>query len=367
MDPVKVSPRLFRALQTVDVETLCQCTDDELRPVIAVLVRMSLIGSLDRSEPVAQHRTAAVLKILSRMEVVNNLVALLSVCLPTLEADVRKEMALRSKVGNATVDSVLISNLTPGPELQFERSDSNQKLRLILSELVAIMGETAQQSNPDGVPVKIKPSELFDHHVYLSEVCDVLAIAMAELPNLLNPPEVAEALLRLKFGPEIICHMVANQCDSYNDVVMHLLRNGERFDDEITSKSRHRAMIELCEMDPTQILPIRNKCVEMCRMPSLAMALTLMQHDADTGDIVAFVSGLLLGADQQVRNWFSQFIRNGQKKRNETLIRFRSMLLQRLAELIIAMRQPKASPDIVIKSTAVLRLYTALRGIAGLK
>jgi hypothetical protein len=53
--------------------------------------------------------------------------------------------------------------------------------------------------------------------VYLSEVCDVLATAMAELPNLLPPAEVAEALLRLKYGPEIICHIVANQPDSFRD------------------------------------------------------------------------------------------------------------------------------------------------------
>ena len=36
---------------------------------------------------------------------------------------------------------------------------------------------------------------LISTQVYLSEICDVLAIAMAELPNLLSPPEVAEALL----------------------------------------------------------------------------------------------------------------------------------------------------------------------------
>lgn len=53
--------------------------------------------------------------------------------------------------------------------------------------------------------------------VYLSEICDVLAIAMAELPYLLPPPDVSEALLRLKFGPEIICHVVANQPDSFRD------------------------------------------------------------------------------------------------------------------------------------------------------
>jgi integrator complex subunit 2 len=63
----------------------------------------------------------------------------------------------------------------------------------------------------------MKHSELFDHLVYLSEVCDVLAIAMAELPNLLSPSEVAEALLRLKYGPYIICHIVANQPDCFSE------------------------------------------------------------------------------------------------------------------------------------------------------
>jgi integrator complex subunit 2 len=53
-------------------------------------------------------------------------------------------------------------------------------------------------------------------------------------------------------------------------------------------------------------------------MPALAITLSLdhagrtLGADAD-GDMVAFVSGLLLGNDQQVRNWFAMFVRNGQK------------------------------------------------------
>ena len=65
--------------------------------------------------------------------------------------------------------------------------------------------------------------------VYLSEICDVLAIAMAELPNLLSPAEVAEALLMVKHGPDIICHVVANQPEIFSEVATHLLRNGERY------------------------------------------------------------------------------------------------------------------------------------------
>ena len=65
--------------------------------------------------------------------------------------------------------------------------------------------------------------------------------------------------------------------------------------------------------------------VKHCRLPSLAVALTL-HHCHETSDVskagdaceglsdvVGFVIGLLLGSDQDVRYWFAQFIRNGQK------------------------------------------------------
>ncbi len=220
MEPPVVTSRVFKAVQAVDVEALSALPDIELRPVLASLVRMSLISSLDTSAACYAGRTA-VLKILSRVELVNNLVALLSIHFHQLEADVKKEIALRAKIGGANPsESVLISNLSLSPALEFERYDATRRLRLVLSELLAIMGhvqKTKEDPASNGSNWCPKSSELFDHIVYLSEVCDVLAIAMAELPNLLVPSEVAEALLRLKYGPEIICHMVANQPDSFND------------------------------------------------------------------------------------------------------------------------------------------------------
>ena len=134
----------------------------------------------------------------------------------------------------------------------------------------------------------------------------------------------------------------------------------------MTSSPRIRALTMLCQMDPTQLLVVRNKCVEMTRLPSLAVSLTLAAGD---DGLVPFVTGLLLGTDQQVRTWFSQFVRNGVKKKSETLLKLRATLLRKLAELAAKMRQKGATPStgIVVQSTAVLRLYTALRGIAGLK
>ena len=93
----------------------------------------------------------------------------------------------------------------------------------------------------------------------------------------------------------------------------------------------------LCQMDPTQLLAVRNRCVEMTRLPSLAVSLTLAAA-ADDQSLVPFVSGLLLGTDQQVRTWFSHYVRNGAKKKSETLLRLRATLLRQLADLAAKMQ-----------------------------
>ena len=95
-----------------------------------------------------------------------------------LETDVKKEISLRSKVGANSSESVLISGLNLSPALEFERSDATRRLRLVLSELLVIMGninkDEPPNTNSSNTNINIKSSELFDHIVYLSEVCDVL-------------------------------------------------------------------------------------------------------------------------------------------------------------------------------------------------
>ena len=52
----------------------------------------------------------------------------------------KKEIALRSKLGVSSGESILISNLSLSPALEFERYDATRRLRLVLSELLAIIG-----------------------------------------------------------------------------------------------------------------------------------------------------------------------------------------------------------------------------------
>ena len=66
--------------------------------------------------------------------------------------------------------------------------------------------------------------------------------------------------------------------------------------------------------------------VEQCRMPGLAIYLTLDAGKANAGgmggsslcggeggDVVSYVTGLLLSPNQPQRSWFAQFVKSGQR------------------------------------------------------
>jgi integrator complex subunit 2 len=74
-------------------------------------------------------------------------VALLSIDFHALETDVRKEISLRTKVGSAAGDSILVPSLNLAPALEFERSDATRRLRLVLAELIVIMGQVSCSVN----------------------------------------------------------------------------------------------------------------------------------------------------------------------------------------------------------------------------
>lgn len=89
-----VSPRVFLALQNLDVDSLAECSEEGIRPIIPCLARMSLIIPLDQSPECAQSRRM-VSTILSGREIVNSIVGLLSIDFHALEVDVKKEQLLR--------------------------------------------------------------------------------------------------------------------------------------------------------------------------------------------------------------------------------------------------------------------------------
>ncbi|XP_078235418.1 integrator complex subunit 2 [Pogona vitticeps] len=385
-----VSPYAFEAMQKVDVVRLAALSDPELRLLLPCLVRMALCAPADQSQSWAQDKKL-ILRLLSGVEAVNSIVALLSVDFHALEQDANKEQQLRHKLGGGSGESILVSQLQHGLTLEFEHSDSPRRLRLVLSELLAIMNKVADSNGE----FFFKSPELFESPVYLEEAADVLCILQAELPSLLPIVDVAEALLHVKNGAWFLCLLVANVPDSFNEVCRGLIKNGERQDEEsFGGRRRTDALRQLCKMNPSQALRVRGMVVEECHLPGLGVALTLdhtkNEASEDTvSDLVCFVSGLLLGTNAKVRTWFGTFIRNGQQRKRESigsvLWQMRRQLLLELVGILPASRslriKEEAGADAesglsacsglkeenVVKASALLRLYCALMGIAGLK
>ncbi|NWT62830.1 INT2 protein, partial [Erythrocercus mccallii] len=174
-----------------------------------------------------------------------------------------------------------------------------------------------------------------------------------------------------------------------------LIKNGERQDEEsVGGRRRTEALRHLCKMNPSQALRVRGMVVEECHLPGLGVALTLdhtKNESSDDGvsDLVCFVSGLLLGTNAKVRTWFGTFIRNGQQRKRDNissvLWQMRRQLLLELMGILPTVRsthiveeadadtEPNVSvysglkEEHVVKASALLRLYCALMGIAGLK
>lgn len=81
---------------------------------------------------------------------------------------------------------------------------------------------------------------------------------------------------------------------------------------------------------------------------------------------------MLLGNDQNVRTWFAEYIHVSQKRKADALIMVRAELLQQLVSIIqMANRSSDATAcneeDYTVQGAVIMRLYCALRGIAGLK
>lgn len=263
---------------------------------------MSLISPLDTSGKCTKQKMD-ILTVISGIELVNSMVALLSIDFHVLEIDVKKEQQLRQKSGTSQTDSVLISNHLPnGLALEYERSDMTRRLHLVLSELLFIQSQIQDCDARPDQDFFIKQSELFDNDIYIEEISDVICIALAELPSVLNVQSITETLLHVHNGPAIICRVVANFPDSFRDACINLIQRGEKQEENLSSMVRSTAISMLCKMNPSQALAVRSKCVELCRMPALAITLSL-EHNRNVGegDTVAFVSGLLLGNDQTIR------------------------------------------------------------------
>lgn len=287
------------------------------------------------------------------------------------------------KSGNSAQDSAHYHGLQNGVALGFERADVTRKVRIVLSELFYIQSQIFEQNQlqlarghaASAHESVARQSELFDNEIYLEEITDIVCIALAELPSLFNIQEVIETLLYVNSGSTIICWVVANTPDCFKEVLTALIANGD--EDTADGRLRSNALSSLCAMCPGSALPTRTLCMDLQRMPTLMLQLSL--RDAD--DLVAFVTGLLLGNDAQQRAWTAGYVRQQQKRKGGALQAVRDELLKQLHGIVVrtqtaagvagvgvgAVAAVPMSDELVVQGATLLRLYCALRGIAGVK
>ncbi|KAL7742505.1 hypothetical protein ACLKA6_005663 [Drosophila palustris] len=378
-----VTARVFAAMQTLDITSLAGYPENEIRPVLPSLVRMSLLSPLDNTETSMESRKQ-ILAVLIGIEVVNSIVSYLQVNYHELENDLKKELQTRQKNASlfdpaSTASGASAASqqqqqqqqpeygLQSGIALGFERADVARKVRVVLSEIFNLQQQvTSASSSSSSSTADSKPapsalpahSEILDDGIYLEEVVDILCIALAELPSLLNILELTDALVQVPNGHRIVCALVANFPDCYRDVVSHVIANCD--EEAPDGKQRLMLLMSLSEMNPSQALANRSMCVDMMKVPSFMLKLALKHPD----DLIAFLTGLLLGNDQNLRSWFALYIRTSQKRKGDALNLVRVELLQKIVKISSNAAELK---DFNLQGAVLLRLYCALRGIGGLK
>ena len=392
---MKVTSSAFKMINQLNIAELLHLPPVEVRPLLPCLVRMSLCSSLDTSFQWLDKRKY-LLQLLSGMSAVNDIIALLSIDFKELAEDAFKEQQLRSKLKNPnSCESILVSGLKQGILLEFESSEPSRRFRIVISELLPmVMKVDADES----FSLNLTESELFASEAYLQDVSDVICIACAELPSLLHLTSVSEALLHFTNGIKVLCKLIANNSESLLPVCHSLLQthsknaNSNGKSKGTTDKLRFEALFSLCQLHPEISLTIRNICIQSCQLPDLAVALTL-QHATDCKsnataeqknksviDLVAFVSGLLLGNDPKVRSWFASYLRHtndekDNKLRKELISELRAVVKTAEVESELETVGNGQMPELTnvlcnehcMRASALIRLYCSLKAIAGIK
>ena len=165
---------------------------------------------------------------------------------------------------------------------------------------------------------------------------------------------------------------MANQSDSFLCVVTHLIKLGEKQEEDTSqplSTVRQSALLLLARLNPSLVLTMRSQCVDLCRMPGTAVLLALQdcQDQPGQSDLVPWLSGLLLGSDQTVKNWMSFWVRGAAKRKCPALSSLREEFCHQVRGILALSPGEALDGTTVRDSLGLLRLFTALRGIAGMK
>ena len=389
-----ISIDTFNAINLLDLNLISKLDEPQLRSILPCLTRMAFCPSLDKSEE-WNAKKKQILKIISEMEEVNTIVSLLSVDFQSLDHEIKKikQKLIIESYGNLSLD--------------FESGTPTRKLMLFFTEYYEIQNQARELTfNKPQNLAKFIQSELFDHELYVDIISDIICIILAELPNTLPLIELIETLTTVKIGSKLVCRIAVNFTESFNEICASLLdRSDKENEDNFIGLNRVKIIRMLCKMNPSYSLVIRSTAIENCKLPALCVYLTLdhinntieIENRIDNpnnsncyenlNDLVSFLKGILLGYDERTRNWFAQYLKNGQKKLDTgnhipAIALLRQQLLKCLNYLFKQCESANLTSDnvnsvykngdsdqtkLIIQCTALLKLYCALKGVASIK
>lgn len=374
------SPIAFKTVFSASIENLVKLSQSGLNSILPSLVRTAQRIPLDTSEHFAAFRKEIQKKIVD-LDSMNSIVSFLNIDLNTVCEDAIKEQHLRKKLGGIKLtDDLLSESLQKGLLLEFEESNSMKKMRLVLSEILRIASLVQESENK----FIIDETELFDCKVYLEAISNVVCVAFSELPFLLPICDVTEALLRVRYGPYILCRLVANNPDCFDLVCSSILSHATSSDEfEIETEVRTRTLKMMCSMNPKYAKILRAECVSLRKLAGLAITLSIQAKEtvSSESDVVTFLTGLLLASDNRTKTWLAEYIKSAQKGQKENALDiFKAQLIaemKNVINIIVAQKENIAMDtgendssllnDKLMHGIAIMRLYCVLKSMSGFK
>ena len=382
-----IDSTLFEALQGIDLD---QMEGKDLAPVLPFLVKLLLNPAFVKRKQI--------LKLLYPLRRTNDVIRY-----------------LQSNSADMTTNDANRFN----PAVNFENGNTDDRLKLVLTEYIRIQERarlTLLNPNPNA---KLEKSTKFDNPLYLDDISFSLYALLARSTTIsaININDMCEALLHVQNGPTYIVRLIANIPDRCLEICHSLISYGESQDEGANfneiSQQRAKTLRMVCLMNPRISFTVRSITLQLCKMPSLAIMITLdhltrVLENYETSEprtqdtinelleiyeeVISFIAGTLISTDDNTRVWFAQYIKSAQQKRIDqghpsVLSTLRSkmlLLIKKLFYEIIEEQVPdldESTSDVlqfssekrpandlkILEATATLRLFCALRGIGMLK
>ena len=277
-DMLVPSEYVYKAFRTCNITALESCSPQDLLPILPSLVRIALSPPRDKSD-FWYRQCKRFIPLISSHPAANLIASLACIDYSALQEDTAKSIALIQKLCSVEANpaplppSLLVGSLRESMLLDFERSGSERKMRLLTVELLRLLYQADSY-----IGDKYAPSELLMINPYLPLLSQLLVQLTHQLPALIQLPELCEALIKVECGAELVCSVAANNPNAFESILYSLLSHDESQEDQLQfNPLRMKTLCLLCAMSPAYFSAVRKRCVRLKRHLTIALILALQE------------------------------------------------------------------------------------------